>query len=122
MSTAPAGYLFTLTHFDGDPDRVATPLALAVDALATGADTLLWLTVNGAKLARRGAADALVPKSFPPVAELLAMYIECGGRIGVCPPCGKTHGVTEQNIVANSQWMGASALLLEARDRHVFSF
>lgn len=122
MSTVPARYLFTLTHFDGDPDRVATPLALAVDALATGADTLLWLTMNGAKLARRGAADALVPKSFPPVAELLAMYIESGGRIGVCPPCGKTHGVTEQNIVANAQWMGASALLLEARDRQVFSF
>lgn len=56
------------------------------------------------------------------MAELLTMYIECGGRIGVCPPCGKTHGVTEQNIVANAQWMGASALLLEARDRQVFSF
>jgi predicted peroxiredoxin len=122
MTTAPARYLFTLAHFDGDPDRVATPLALALDALATGADTLLWLTVDGAKLARRGAADALVPKSFPPVGELLAMYIECGGRIGVCPPCGKTHGVTDQNIVANGEWMGASALLLEARDRQVFSF
>lgn len=122
MTTAPTGYLFTLSHLDGDPDRAATALSLANNALAAGADTLLWLTVEGAKLARRDGADGLLPKSFPPLSELLATYVECGGRIGVCPPCAKTHGVTDANILANAEWMGASALLVEAQGRQVFSF
>jgi len=115
-------YLFTVTTFDTDADRVATPLVLANSALAGGADVLLWLTVDGAALGRRGAADKLVPKSFPPVAALFKTFIENGGRIGVCPPCGKTHGVTDENMIGNGEWMGAAAVLAAAQDRQTFSF
>ena len=65
-------YLFTITHYDSDADRVATPLVLANNALAAGGDVLLWLTVDGAKLGKRGSATGLIPKSFPPVEELLS--------------------------------------------------
>ncbi len=115
-------HLFTVTHFDGDPDRVATPLVLANNALAAGGDVLLWLTVEGANLGKKGAADGLIPKSFPPVAQLLNTFIENGGRIGVCPPCGKTHGVTDDNMIAKAEWMGAAAVMAAAQERHVFSF
>ena len=50
-----AQYLFTVTHYDDDAERVATPLALANKALAAGGDVLLWLSVNGMELARKGA-------------------------------------------------------------------
>lgn len=122
MTTQQTKYLFTVSHFDSDPDRVATPLVLANNALAAGGDVLLWLTVEGANLGRRGAADGLIPKSFPPVAELLKTYAENGGKIGVCPPCGKTHGVTNENMLANAEWMGAAAVLGAAQERQAFSF
>lgn len=122
MAQQKTKYLFTVTSYDADPDRVATPLVLANSALAGGADVLLWLTVEGAILGKQGAADPLKPKSFPPVAELLKTFTENGGRIGVCPPCGKTHGVTDENMVANCEWMGAVALLGAAQDRQAFSF
>lgn len=115
-------YLFTVTHYDGDPDRVATPFVLANNALAAGADVLLWLTVDGAELGKRGAADSIVAKSFPRVADLLKTYTENGGKIGVCPPCGKTHGVTDENILPNAEWLGAAAVLAAAQDRQAFSF
>ena len=115
-------YLFTVTHYDGDADRVATPLVLANSALATGADVLLWLTVDGAKLGKRGAADKVVAKSFPSVAELLKIFTENGGRIGICPPCGKTHGVTDENMLKKGEWMGAAAVLAASQDRQAFSF
>jgi predicted peroxiredoxin len=115
-------YLFTVTHCDGDPDRVATPFVLANNALAAGADVLLWFTVDGAELGKRGAADRVSAKSFPPVAELLRTFTDNGGRIGVCPPCGKTHGVTDENMVRNGEWMGAAAVLAAAQDRQTFSF
>jgi predicted peroxiredoxin len=115
-------YLFTVTHYDNDPDRTATPFVLANNALAAGADVLVWLTVDGANLGKRGAADKVIPKSFPPVAELLKTFTENGGRIGVCPPCGKTHGVTDENILPNAEWLGAAAVLAAAQDRQTFSF
>lgn len=122
MTHQQSRYLFTITTYDADPDRVATPLVLANSALAGGGDVLLWLTADGANLARKGAADTLKPKSFPPVAELLKSFLENGGRIGVCPPCGKSRGVTEDNMVGKGEWMGALALLIAARERQAFSF
>jgi len=116
-------YLFSITHFsEQDADRVATPLVLANSALALGADVMIWLTVDGAQLGRKGAADGLMPKSFPPVADLLKSFIAGGGQIGVCPPCGKTHGVTDENMVDNGKWIGAAAMLAAAQERQVHNF
>jgi predicted peroxiredoxin len=115
-------YLFTVTHFDGDADRVATPLVLANNALAAGGDVLVWTSLEAVKLAKQGAATGLIPKSFPPVAELLKTFSENGGRIGVCPPCAKTHGVTQENMVPNAEFMGGAAIIGAAEDRQTFSF
>jgi predicted peroxiredoxin len=115
-------YLFTLTAFDQESDRVATPLVLANSALANGKDVLIWLTMEGVELAKQGAAETVNSKSFAPVSELLEIYIENGGRIGVCPPCAKTHGVTDNNIIDSAELMGAVAMLDETVGRQTFSF
>jgi uncharacterized protein involved in oxidation of intracellular sulfur len=115
-------YLFTLTTFGSDPDRIAAPLVLANSALAAGGDVLLWLTLDGVNLAKKGAADAIVPRSFPAVAELLTTFLAQGGRVGVCPPCAKTHGVTEENLVQRAEWMGAAAVLSAGQGRQALSF
>jgi predicted peroxiredoxin len=118
----PEKFMFTLTSFWQDPDRVAIPLAMGNTALALGHDVVLWLTLEGVMLAKPGAADKIIPKSFPPVKELLAAFIEGGGRIGVCPPCAKTHGVTDDMKIAQAEWMGAAAVLEIAQGRTTFSF
>ena len=115
-------YLFAITGFDHEPDRTAAPLVIATSALAAGANVLVWVTHEAVQLAKNGAADGIQPASFPALTELLDKFREAGGRIGVCPPCGKTHGVTDDNIVANAEWMGATAVLDAAQERHVFSF
>lgn len=53
---------------------------------------------------------------------MLDNYRMAGGRIGVCPPCGKTHGITDRNLAPNASWMGAQALLAEMSGRQVLSF
>jgi len=115
-------YLFVITGFDAEPDHTAAPLVLANTALSTGADVFLWLTQGAANLAKQNNADAIKPKSFPALGELLESFREAGGRIGICPPCGKTHGVTEQNMLPNAGWMGAAAMLGEMQGRQTLSF
>ena len=115
-------YLFVITGFDAEPDRTAGPLVLANKALSFGGDVLLWLTHEAVNLAKRNNADGIKPKSFPALGELLESFCEAGGRIGICPPCGKTHGVTEENMVPNAGWMGAAAMLDEMQGRQTLSF
>lgn len=115
------GYLITLTNFD-DADRVATALVLANNALAAGGDALVWTSLEGVKLAKKDAVAALQPKSFPSLGELLKSFTEAGGRIGVCPPCAKTHGVTQENLVGNAEFMGGAAVIGASENRQTFSF
>ena len=123
MTTQNDNYLFTVTSFTNeDADRVATPLVLANSALANGKDVLIWLTMEGVELAKKGSAETLTPISFSPVSELLDTYIENGGRIGICPPCAKTHGLSDENIIDNAELMGAVAMLDETSGRQTFSF
>ena len=120
--TTNKGYVFSITHFDNDPDRVAIPLVLANNALAMGEDVLIWLTLEAVQLAKLGGADGLQPKSFPALTELLDSFKQNGGRIGVCPPCAKTYGVSEDNLVDNASWMGAAALLEQSQNRQAAWF
>jgi len=123
MTTQNDNYLFTVTTFTNqDADRVATPLVLANSALANGKDVLIWLTMEGVELAKKGAAKTLTPKSFAPVSELLDTYIENGGRIGICPPCAQTHGLSDENKIDSAELMGAVAMLDETSGRQTFSF
>ncbi|NOR43508.1 MAG: hypothetical protein GQ572_09245 [Gammaproteobacteria bacterium] len=118
----PVEYMYTLTSFWQDPDRVAIPLVLGNSALALGHDVVIWLTLEGVNLAKSGAADTIIPKGFPPVKELLAAFIEGGGRIGVCPPCGKVHGVSDDVMIDQAEWMGAAAMVDVSQGRTTFSF
>jgi predicted peroxiredoxin len=115
-------YLFVITGFDVEPDRTAGPLVLANNALGLGGDVLVWLTHEAVNLAKQNKADGVKPKSFPALGELLANFCEAGGRIGICPPCGATHGVTDDNMVSNASWMGAAAMLDEMQGRQTLSF
>jgi len=115
-------YLFVITGFDAEPDRTAGPLVLANAAIAAGADVLVWLTHEAVKLVAGDNADTITPKSFPSLGELLKNFREAGGRIGICPPCGKTHGVTDDNKASNADWMGAVALIGEMQGRQTLSF
>ena len=104
--------LFAMTHFDDDPDRAAIPVVLACNALAAGfEDVWLWVTAQGVKIAIKGKAAEVPSISFPPLAELLESFLEAGGNLGVCPPCGKTHGVTDDNMVEGATWVGGAALI-----------
>lgn len=114
-------YFYTLTSVD-DLDRIALPLVLANAALAMGQKAFLWLTLDAVKVAKKGAMNDSISPSFSSIQDLLNQYKNAGGKIGICPACAKTHGVTEDNILENASWMGAAAVQESALGNNTMSF
>lgn len=99
------------THGEEDPDRVVTAYLVAGAALDQGKDVVMWLTVDGVRLALQGYADRIRADLDPPVERVHAQFIEKGGRFYVCPVCFKERALDEQELVENAELKGATPLM-----------
>jgi intracellular sulfur oxidation DsrE/DsrF family protein len=70
---------------------------------------------DGVKIAQKGYADTM-PRGgdFPPMKELLASFIEQGGKMWVCGPCIKTRDIPESDLIEASSVKAAGSVNLEA--------
>jgi predicted peroxiredoxin len=99
------------THGEEDPDRVICAYLTAVAALDQGKDVVMWLTVEGVRLALRGYANGIRADLDPPVERVHAQFIEQGGRFYVCPVCFKERELDEKEFVDNAELKGATPLM-----------
>ena len=105
------------THGDEDPDRVAVSYLTAVAALDQGSQVVLWLSVEGVRLALRGYVDPIREGQEPPIERLHAQFIEKGGEFYVCPICFNERGLDESELVENASLKGATPLMEFAAGR-----
>jgi predicted peroxiredoxin len=86
--------LYVVTHADDDVDRAALALLLAgIDAKKIGKDVsgvMIWFTLPGVKLCRKGAAEKIVSpvfKKFGSLADILQAAVKAGAKLSACPFC-----------------------------------
>jgi uncharacterized protein len=72
---------------------------------------VLWLTVEGVRLALDGYANRIRAGQEPPVDRLHAQFIEKGGRFYVCPICFSDRQLDESDLVQNAELQGATPLM-----------
>jgi predicted peroxiredoxin len=104
------------THGEEDPDRVICAYLTAGAALDQGRDVVMWLTVEGVRLALQGYADGIRADLDPPVERVHAQFIEKGGQFYVCPVCFKARELDENELVENAEIKGATPLMEFAAD------
>ena len=68
-------------------------------AVASGQETLVFLSIEGVRLAVKGYADDIHEEGFAPLEELMANFVKAGGTIYVCSPCFKKRGLDEKPLV-----------------------
>ena len=91
------------------------PFVLANAALAMDIDATIILQGDGVKIAQKGFADTMPPGGdFPPMKDLLASFIEQGGKMWVCAPCIKTRNIDESDLIEASSVTAAGSVNLEA--------
>lgn len=104
------------THGEEDPDRVITAYLTAGAALEQGKDVVMWLTVEGVRLALPGYADGIRADMDPPVSRVHAQFIEKGGKFYVCPVCFNERDLDPEQLVESAELKGATPLMEFAGD------
>jgi uncharacterized protein len=104
-------FCVNLTHSTDDTDRATVGFVLANAALGSGKETLVFLSINGVRLAQRGVADGIHEDGFAPLRELMDSFAKGGGTIYVCSPCFKKRKLDEHNLVAGATIVGGAKLV-----------
>jgi predicted peroxiredoxin len=94
-----------------DPERATLALIVGNTAIASDHETVVFLTVEGVRLATRGYADDIHKEGFAPVRELIDQYIAGGGTLIACAACCKPRGITEADLIDGAEIAGAARLV-----------
>src|SRR5215510_8375823 len=67
--------------------RATLALSAACTAQAMDLDTIVFLVGDGVHWGYEGNAEAVHAQGFPPLAELIEAFLECGGQVLLCSAC-----------------------------------
>ena len=104
-------FCVNLTHAKDDPDRATVGFVLASAALGSGKETLVFLSIDGVRLAQKGYADDIREEGFAPLRELMDNFAKAGGTIYVCSPCFKKRKLDENALVPGATVVGGAKLV-----------
>lgn len=94
-----------------DPERATLAFIVGNTALASDHETVVFLTVEGVRLATNGYADGIHKAGFAPVKELIEQYLASGGVLIACAACCTPRGITEADLLAGAEIAGAARLV-----------
>ena len=73
--------------------------------------TLVFLSIEGVRLAQKGYADDVHEEGFAPLRELIANFANAGGKIYVCSPCFNKRKLDPNNLVPGAAVVGGAKLV-----------
>ena len=104
-------FAVNLTCAKDNPDKATVGFVLANAAVASGKETLVFLSIEGVRLAQKGYADDVREEGFAPLRDLMDGYAKAGGTIYVCSPCFKKRKLDENILVAGASIVGGVKLV-----------
>ena len=117
MSEKNGKLILMCTHGPEDPERATIPFVMATAAQASDVEVVLGFQANGVMLIRKGCAEHVFAAGFPPLKELLDIYIENGGKLLVCGPCVKSRQINpEEEFIAGATVVNAATFVKECTE------
>ncbi len=89
-----------------DAEKVTVAFLVAVGAVETGRETLIFLTKEAVRLAIPGVATGTACDGCPALTELMKRYEAAGGSYYVCPICFNTRQLDASDLVAGAELNG----------------
>jgi uncharacterized protein len=104
-------FCVSLTHAKDNTDKATVAFVVANAAVGSGKETMVFLSIEGVRLAQRGFADGIHEEGFAALRELMDNFAKGGGTIYVCSPCFKKRKLDENNLVAGASIVGGAKLV-----------
>ncbi len=103
-----AKLMLSITHAKDNTDRATVGFVVANASVASGVETVIFLSTEGVRLAQQGYVDDIHEEGFAPLQQLLGNFVEAGGTIWVCSPCFKKRGLDENKLVPGATIVGGA--------------
>ena len=107
----PGKFVISLTHGKNDTDKATVAFVVANAAVASDKDTLVFLSIEALRLAQPGFADDIHEEGFAALKDLMANYVNAGGKIFVCSPCFKKRKLDESALIPGAAIVGGAKLV-----------
>jgi uncharacterized protein len=103
-----AKLMLSITNAKNDTDKATVGFVVANASVASGVETIVFLSTEGVRLSQTGYADDIHEEGFAPLKELIEKFIGAGGKIWVCSPCFKKRGLDEGKLLASTTIVGGA--------------
>lgn len=109
----PRKILINCNHGADDAERATLPFVVANVAATADQETIVFLTIEGVRLATRGYADSVQKDGFPPLGEVIQSFLGNGGQVWACGACTKPRGIGESDLIAGARIVTAANFVEE---------
>lgn len=93
-----------------DHELSSAAMTIALGAITAGLKVSIFLTSSGVDIVRRRAADTTHVEPLEPLAVMLTDFVQRGGNLWACPPCVKSRGYTQEELIDGVVVTGAKAM------------
>jgi predicted peroxiredoxin len=102
-----------VTNGPENPELATIPFVMATAAQASDVEVLMGFQGNGVMLTAKGMAEHVAASGFPPLKDLVKIYIEGGGKIYVCGPCVGSRKIEAKDLIDGATIVGAATFISE---------
>jgi len=103
-----------VTNGPENPELATIPFVMATAAQAGDVEVVMGFQGNGSMLAVKCMADHVFANGFPKLSELIETYLEAGGKLYVCGPCGGSRQIDEDELIKGASIVGAATFVSES--------
>jgi predicted peroxiredoxin len=105
-----------------DAEKVTVAFLVAVGAVETGRETIMFLTKEAVRLAQAGFGHADACNGCPELSTLLERFAAGGGKYFVCPVCFDARQLEAGELLGNAELNGTIPLWKWIGDDHAVTF
>ncbi len=107
----PGKMCVSLSFAKDNSDKATVAFVIANAAAASDKETLVFLSIEGVRLAEQGYGDSIHEEGFAPLKELMTNFVKAGGKIYVCSPCFNKRKLDPNKLVAGATIVGGAKLV-----------
>jgi predicted peroxiredoxin len=104
-------FCVSLTKSKNDTDGATVAFVMANAAAGSEKETVVFLSLEGVRLAEEGYADDIHEEGFAPLKELMTKFVGAGGIVWVCSPCFNKRGLDETTLIKGATMVGGAKLV-----------